>query len=80
MKKCEKFDIIKSVWRDLPDFDEFGEGVTLVAIKVRYAVAVGGMNVGGEYTDRFARLDAYKLHKGWTTFPLKSFFFSPGYN
>ena len=33
VRKCETFDVTKAVWTELPDFDEFGYGVTLLAIK-----------------------------------------------
>ena len=33
VRKCETFDLIKAVWTEIPDFDEFGEGVTLLGIK-----------------------------------------------
>ena len=33
VKKCETFDLTKAVWTEIPDFDEFGWGVTLIAIK-----------------------------------------------
>ena len=33
VRKCETFDLTKAVWTEIPDFDEFGRGVTLVAIK-----------------------------------------------
>ena len=33
VRKCETFDLIKAVWTEIPEFDEFGWGVTLLAIK-----------------------------------------------
>ena len=33
VRKCETFDLTKAVWTEIPEFDEFGWGVTLVAIK-----------------------------------------------
>ena len=33
LRKCEAFDLIKSKWTKIPDFDEFCVGVTLLAIK-----------------------------------------------
>ena len=33
VRKCETFDLTKAVWTEIPDFDEFGNGVTLIAIK-----------------------------------------------
>ena len=44
VRKCETFDVTKAVWTEIPDFDEFGWGVTLVAIKQRFALALGGIN------------------------------------
>ena len=69
VKKCERFDLQKKVWVELDnaDFDDFGEGVTLMSAKSRYVIAVGGANVFNEFPDaeRIARLDTLKLHKGW---------------
>ena len=73
VRKCETFDLKKAVWTEIPDFDEFGWGVTLVAIKQRFALALGGSNDMGEYTDRYARLDCQKLHKGWQILHLAGF-------
>ena len=56
-RKVEAFDTIKDAWKDLPDFDEFGEGVTLVSAKTRYVIAFGGENQDWKYTDRIVRLD-----------------------
>jgi hypothetical protein len=69
-RKVEAFDTIKDAWKDLPDFDEFGEGVTLVSANTRYVIAFGGKNQNGKYTDRIVRLDFYKLNKGWKTLSL----------
>ena len=33
VRKCETFDLTKAVWTEIPDFDEFGNGMTLLAIK-----------------------------------------------
>jgi len=38
------YDVIKGGWTDLPDFDEFGSGMSLVSINARFAMAVGGKN------------------------------------
>jgi len=65
VRKCETFDVIKAKWTDLPDFDEFGEAVTLVSIKARFAMAVGGRNENDNFTNRIARIDSQKLHRGW---------------
>ena len=56
-RKCEAFDTIKDAWKDLPDFDEFGRGVTLVSANTRYVIAFGGRNQNEKYTDRIVRLD-----------------------
>jgi hypothetical protein len=56
-RKVEAFDTIKDAWKDLPDFDEFGRGVTLVSANTRYLIAFGGRNENHEYTDRIVRLD-----------------------
>ena len=57
------------------DFDEFGLGVTLVTIKSRFVVAIGGRNEQFNYPDvlRFARLDSLKLHKGWKNLNLTGY-------
>ena len=49
VRKCERFDLQKKIWAVLPyaDFDEFGNGVTLMATKSRYVIAVGGKNSAG---------------------------------
>ena len=67
IRKCERFDLQKEVWTELPDFDEYGSGVTLMGIKSRYVVGVGGRNDNFEYPDaqRFTQLDSLKLNKGW---------------
>ena len=69
MRKCERFDLQRKVWAVLlsSDFDEFGYHVTLMAIKSRYAIAVGGTKnyIVFPDTERFARLDSLKLNKGW---------------
>jgi hypothetical protein len=41
-EKCEKFDVLKAVVTDLPDFDEFWLGVTLVSVNARFAFVLGG--------------------------------------
>jgi hypothetical protein len=65
IRKCERFDVNKGEWERLPgcDFDAFGLGVTLMPVRERYVVAVGGVNVGGKFpeSDRLARLDCRKL-------------------
>jgi len=73
VRTCERFDLKRKVWSDLPtaDFDEFGIGVTLMPVKSRYAIAVGGGSNGPLFqygfgdAERFARLDSLKLSKGW---------------
>jgi hypothetical protein len=44
MNPCETFDLKTGTWKDLPaaDFNEFCYGLTLLVIKVRYAIAIGG--------------------------------------
>ena len=44
VKQCERFDLRREVWSDIPssDFDMFGIGVVLMAVKSRYAIAMGG--------------------------------------
>jgi hypothetical protein len=60
--KCESFDILKGAWKDLPDFDEFVNGVTLVSANIRYAIAFGGCNQHWKHTDRILRMDFQKLN------------------
>jgi len=39
--------------------------VTVVGVRVRYLVAVGGNNREGEYTERCVRMDVRRLGEGW---------------
>ena len=43
VRKCEKFDLQKEVWTEIPnaDVDEFGFNMTLTTIKNRWIIAFG---------------------------------------
>ena len=56
-RKCETFDVIKEAWTDLPDFDDFACGATLVSANARFVIAFGGRNFKGKSTDRIALID-----------------------
>ena len=49
VRPCERFAIKSEQWMDLPnksDFDQWGSGVTLMAVKSAYLLAIGGSNMG----------------------------------
>jgi hypothetical protein len=46
-KSCEAFHLKENVWKHLPDYS-FGHGLTLLSIKHRYVVALGGCNSNQE--------------------------------
>jgi hypothetical protein len=67
VKKYERFDIKKKTWAKLCNADFEFIGVTLMSVKSRYVMAVGGRREGFNNSDTalFARLDSQKLKRGW---------------
>ena len=62
----EAFDLKKDAWTFLPNYYKLGKDATLMTIKLRYAIAVGGKyDYPEKYADSIVRLDTFKLHKGW---------------
>ena len=69
VRPCERFAIKNDQWMKLPkksDFDEWGVGVTLMAVKSAYLLAIGGSNMGNlPDSERLRRLDVRRLDRGW---------------
>ena len=69
-RRCERFSLQKQQWTDLSnasDFDQWGEGVTLVAVKSAYLLAIGGCVSWNNYPDfdRLRRLDVRRPNRRW---------------
>jgi len=73
VRKCEKFDLQKEVWTEIPnaDVDEFVYSMTLTTIKNRWMIAVG-VN-GLMNAQRFYLMDCLKVNKGWETLHLTGY-------
>ena len=71
VKTCEQFALKSEKWSEICDFDEWGRGVTLMAVKSCYLMAIGGIDVF-EYPDseRLRRLDVRRMDRGWQIFNL----------